>query len=352
MLNTKVTVFMPVYNSEKYLKKSIDSILLQSYKDFEFLIINDGSTDKSVEIINSYNDPRIRLIDNKENKGLPYTRNLAIKESRGDFLMIMDSDDISYKFRLEKELEFLEKNEKVDIVATNADFVNEESFIENKMRYKSEEEINIELLIRCCIINPSVMLKKDKILKKNILYRTENFIAQDYAFWIDCVNEGLNINILPEALMAYRVGHENITKKSTLEKSIQRRSIINDIRSRALFNKGFYLDEEQMKYYNKIFSDPIEKIEDFELNEIKESLLKIVKINEEEKKLDSKLFASVFRRLLVDRLYIHDNISVFLRIKLLMTSFGDEALVDKIVSIIKLLKYKIYNKNKIMHNYK
>ena len=106
-MNKKITVFMPVYNSERYLKEAIDSILNQSYKNFELLIINDGSTDSSIDIIKSYNDSRIKLINNDCNKGLPYTRNLGLKLAKGDYIAIMDSDDISYIHRLKKQIEFL-----------------------------------------------------------------------------------------------------------------------------------------------------------------------------------------------------------------------------------------------------
>ena len=106
----KLTVLMPVYNAEKYLKPALESILNQTYKDFEFLIIDDGSTDKSLEIIKSYNDSRIRLIGHEQNQKLIATLNEGIKLAQGEYIARMDADDISAPERLQKQMEFLEKH--------------------------------------------------------------------------------------------------------------------------------------------------------------------------------------------------------------------------------------------------
>ena len=107
----KLTVFMPVYNGEKYLKGAIESILKQTFRDFEFLIINNASTDRSVEIIESYKDPRIKLLHNDVNKGLVASRNRGFKESQTEFIALLDCDDIAHHQRLELQIKFLEKNQ-------------------------------------------------------------------------------------------------------------------------------------------------------------------------------------------------------------------------------------------------
>ncbi|MEQ4894891.1 glycosyltransferase family A protein, partial [Escherichia coli] len=105
-----ITVIMPVYNAEKYIYESIKSILVQSYSNFEFIIINDGSKDSSGKIIENFlDDTRIRYI-NRENKGLVFTLNEAISLSRGNYIARMDADDISHPLRLEKQLNFLLEN--------------------------------------------------------------------------------------------------------------------------------------------------------------------------------------------------------------------------------------------------
>ncbi|WP_273566615.1 glycosyltransferase family 2 protein [Maribacter halichondriae] len=101
-----LTVVMPIYNGERYVGEAIDSILRQTFADFELIIINDGSTDGSLDIIKSYQDNRIRIINNIKNQGIPYNRNLGLKEAKGAFLCWADCDDVSLPTRFEKQLDF------------------------------------------------------------------------------------------------------------------------------------------------------------------------------------------------------------------------------------------------------
>ena len=111
----KVSILMPMYNSEKYIKESINSILNQEYKNFELIIVDDGSIDSSIEIVKEYNDSRIKLYENIENKGLPYTRNKLLSLATGEYIALFDSDDIALKNRIKAQVEFLEKNKNIDI---------------------------------------------------------------------------------------------------------------------------------------------------------------------------------------------------------------------------------------------
>jgi glycosyltransferase involved in cell wall biosynthesis len=115
-LSPKVTVLMSVYNGEEHLREAIDSILNQTYKNFEFLIIDDGSTDGSVNIIRSYLDPRIRLIKNKKNIGITRSLNKGLKLARGEYIARMDDDDIAFPERLEKQVRFLNEHVNVGLV--------------------------------------------------------------------------------------------------------------------------------------------------------------------------------------------------------------------------------------------
>ncbi|HAT4149657.1 TPA: glycosyltransferase family 2 protein, partial [Clostridium perfringens] len=276
-MNKKLTVFMPVYNSERYLRKSIDSILNQSYKNFEFLIINDGSTDSSVDIINSYNDKRIKLINNKENKGIPYTRNLGLELSTGDYIAIMDSDDISYINRLEKQINYLELNPDIDILSSNFDELYNNSIIKSKSNNKNSDVIKIELMFRCCIGNPTVMMRRKTFVDNKINYREECFVAQDYSFWVESIKK-CKFYHMKDSLIAYRTGHENITKKSSKNKQ-KRKNIIDKIRVRALEYNGFKLNERELYYFNKVFSDPKINLSVNDFLEVKKVLKKMVLIN-------------------------------------------------------------------------
>ncbi|SVC41049.1 uncharacterized protein METZ01_LOCUS293903, partial [marine metagenome] len=109
-----ITVLMPVYNGAKYLNEAIDSILNQTFQNFEFIIIDDGSTDDSVKIIKSYDDNRIRLVENRNNLGQSETLNKGLSLTRGKYIARMDQDDISMPERLKKQFEFMENNSDVD----------------------------------------------------------------------------------------------------------------------------------------------------------------------------------------------------------------------------------------------
>src|ERR1041384_3373929 len=110
MQKPKVTVIFPVFNGEKFLHLSIRSILNQTFRDFELLLIDDGSTDKTREIISGFEDARIRFLSNEKNEGLIFTLNLGIAEAHGEFLARMDADDIAFPERLQKQVDFLEAN--------------------------------------------------------------------------------------------------------------------------------------------------------------------------------------------------------------------------------------------------
>ena len=102
-----VTVFIPVYNCEKYIKESLESIINQTYENLDILIIDDGSTDNTVNLIKQYKDTRIRLLRNDKNRGIPYTRSRGLEECRGEYLALMDADDISLSERIKKQVNFL-----------------------------------------------------------------------------------------------------------------------------------------------------------------------------------------------------------------------------------------------------
>ena len=228
-MNPKITVFMPVYNTEKYLRESIDSILKQTYKNFEFLIIDDGSTDSCVDIIKSYKDNRIVFFRNEENKGLSYTRNRGIYLATGEFIAFMDSDDICKIDRLAVQVKFLEENPEYQIVASNADKLINKKLYVNKNINKKVVNGNIKLMFCCGILNGSVMIKKDFIIKNQIKYKEECFVAEDCQFFIDCTEKGGKIAILPQSLVIYRIGHNSITRKTVEFQSDDRKKLIDKI---------------------------------------------------------------------------------------------------------------------------
>lgn len=135
------SVLMPVYNGEKYLREAIDSILEQTLTDFEFLIIDDGSKDNSVQIINSYNDPRIRLVKNETNLGISKTLNRGIEMASAEFIARMDADDISYPARLQKQYDYLIKHPRVLTVLDYPSLVESGLFFARKFDIYEDESV-------------------------------------------------------------------------------------------------------------------------------------------------------------------------------------------------------------------
>lgn len=179
----RVSVLMPIYNGEKYLRQAIDSILRQTFTDFEFLIINDGSTDSSAELIESYNDPRIRLVHNKTNLKLIETLNKGIKLARGQYIARMDCDDISLPERLAKQVAFMDAHPEVGVLGTGFYFMGSDGKLSYKVLFPIKHHLlRWGLCFYCPICHPSVLMRKDAIVKVDG-YDPEMFHVEDYDLW-------------------------------------------------------------------------------------------------------------------------------------------------------------------------
>lgn len=200
----RITVFMAVYNREKLLRRAMESILSQSLGDFEFLLIDDGSVDRSVEIIRSYTDPRIRLVVHSENHGIPRTRNHGLQLARGEYLAILDSDDYAHPQRLDKQLAFLDAHPDVAAVGSWAKRVNhEDRTVGLVMRPLESREIRARLLFVGCFKNPTMMARTQ--VMREFGYREEFVYCQDIDLWARMSRKYPLVN-LPEFLICYRTG--------------------------------------------------------------------------------------------------------------------------------------------------
>ena len=204
MSSPRVAVLMCVFNSEPFLGPAIESILKQSYSDFEFLIINDCSTDKSKEIILSFNDDRIKLIENEKNIGLTRSLNKGISFSTGEYIARMDSDDISLENRLQKQVSFLDKNKTVGVCGSLFRFSDTGEIFHTEFEY---EKIKVGLFRANQLAHPTVMFRKSFFKKFSLLYNEQLQFAQDYELWVRCCRYFPVVN-LREALLIYS-RHEN-----------------------------------------------------------------------------------------------------------------------------------------------
>ena len=202
-MSCKLSIILPVYNCEMYLRESIDSILNQSYSDFELLIINDGSTDHSLDLINSYDDPRISVFD-QANQGLAATLNRGLALASGEYIARMDQDDISHPERLAIQIAFLDHNPELGVCGTWAKLINKQSEQIGKAAYPlSHEQIEAFLLFNSPLCHPSVMFRRSVLVANNINYNLVK--TEDFDFWIRLVKLTKFANI-PQFLIRYRVG--------------------------------------------------------------------------------------------------------------------------------------------------
>jgi glycosyltransferase involved in cell wall biosynthesis len=205
-----ISVVMSVYNGQKYLRESIESILVQTYKDFEFIIINDGSSDSSRDIISSYDDPRIRLIDNEKNMGLTWSLNRAIELSRCEYIARQDADDISVAERLEKQLNYMENHPQVAVVGCFGNVFNTDGIVGAAGDLRLSGKImKRHLAKKNLLMHGSVMMRKSHLAKVGC-YREFFRHSQDYDLWLR-LSEHFDLAILPEFLYQYRITADAIS---------------------------------------------------------------------------------------------------------------------------------------------
>ena len=204
-----VSVIMPVYNSSRFLDTAIQSILNQTFTQFELIITNDGSTDDSLSIIKNYNDNRIRLINHEINKGLIFTRNEAVATAKGKYIALLDSDDIALPERFEKQVAFLELNPKFGLLGTWIKTIDEfGNVLKDSIQYPAKpEEIPVILLFKNYFTASSVMVLRSAVPETP--FEPEFPIAEDYNVWIR-IAETYKVWNLPEVLTCYRVHSNNI----------------------------------------------------------------------------------------------------------------------------------------------
>jgi glycosyltransferase involved in cell wall biosynthesis len=210
----KVSVVMPVYNTkEEYLREAIESILNQTFTDFEFIIINDGSTNNAEDVILSYKDERIKYIK-QEKQGIPKTRNKGLEMATGEYVAVFDSDDISLPERFEKQVKYLDENKNISVLGSWFEIFPKYAIIAHPKTPKI-----CDFLKENCIAHPSVMLRKSDFDKYNLRYNEDFKVAQDYELWSRAVRV-LNFENLQEVLLKYRRHENNNSKPSeTLTKN-------------------------------------------------------------------------------------------------------------------------------------
>jgi len=240
MKTPTISIVMPVYNGEEYLKEAIDSILNQTYTDFEFIILNDGSTDKTEEIILSYGDPRIVYIKNEQNLQIVKTLNKGILRAKGKYIARMDADDISLPKRFEKQLHFMEENSNIDICGSWL-----ETFGDYNQIWKppsQHNKIKVNLLFNSAIMHPTIFAKRTFF--SDLKYNESMVGAEDYELWVRSIDM-YHFSNIPFVLLKYRI-HSSKTDKNT------QIDIANLCRKKMLKKCGCSLSDDEFDIFLKI----------------------------------------------------------------------------------------------------
>ncbi|MDD5050824.1 MAG: glycosyltransferase [Candidatus Pacebacteria bacterium] len=218
-----VTVLMPVYNCEKFLKEAMQSVLDQTYENIEFLIIEDGSADRTSNVISSFSDPRIKVICHEKNEGLIRSLNEGLRIASGAYIARMDGDDKMLPNRIREQVEYMEKNTRVGICGTWIRILGTNSI----GRYRAKkDETRARLLFNSPLAHPSVILRTKLFRDKNLTYSLAFPHAEDYELWTRVILHAEIVNI-PKVLLLYRRHESQVSKlyrddqiESTLKASL------------------------------------------------------------------------------------------------------------------------------------
>lgn len=255
----KISVIMPVYNGERYLRESIESILGQTFTDFEFIIINDASTDSSPQIMQSYDDSRIRIIDNRTNIGLTRSLNVALEQARGELIARQDDDDISLPERLEKQLKYFEEHPETAVLGTSIYIIDNKGEILGSQVITADPSRNAFSGSR--FVHGSTMYKRDVVRDLggyNEIFR----YSQDFDLWLR-VAKNHQVRGLPEKLykLRYHQGSLQIKYRDEaalyhllalrIDRNKLNENVLKDIKDKGIKSLYDHLNKNEKIFYHQ-----------------------------------------------------------------------------------------------------
>jgi glycosyltransferase involved in cell wall biosynthesis len=259
----KISVILPVYNAEKYIKESIESILKQSFGDFELILINDGSNDDSEKEILSFEDSRIRYYLNETNLGLIKTLNKGIAQARGKYVARMDADDICAPNRFEKQFNYLEQHYDVVICGSWAKIIDEFGVVTGRIkRIDTNALIRANMLFTTPFVHPTVMIRKE-VLEKN-QYNEDAKHCEDLELWVRLSKEPTyKFHNLPEFLLNYRIHSSNVSVINTDYQTEKRQQLIRPYIEKLM---GQVTNDELKTHFLTFSPDAVSKSEQGKIN--------------------------------------------------------------------------------------
>lgn len=252
-----VSVIMPVYNAEKYVAEAVYSVLNQTYKDMELIIVDDYSTDNTLTIIEGIPDERVHIYKNSENKGIAFSTNLGIQYAKGEYIALLDDDDIAIENRLELQVEYLDKYPEIDILGGRSVYIDENGDV---IRYSGEARnnpyyIKAMLLFQCLdFMNGTTMMRRKFVNSHNLCYRDGCLGMQDYMFFVEASKVG-KISSLNRFLLKSRIHSESETTHQQNDNREERKKVYNKIREKSFDLSGFQISVDDMSFLNYVLPE-------------------------------------------------------------------------------------------------
>ena len=305
----RISVIMPVYNTkEEYLREAIESVLNQTFSDFEFIILNDSPYNLPLkEVISSYQDSRIRYFENEQTQGVARSYNRLLELAEGDFIAMMNHDDISKPERLEKQVAYIENNPEVGIVGTAYKKFGEINRFKTIKNPKEDAEIRALLLFKSSIHHPTTMYRRSLIKEYQIRYKEEYVSLNDRKFYYD-IGQYAKLANMPEVLYRYRFHKDMVSKQRKSEIFLEQ----CDFHKHWFACAGIELTLEEKEIFDKYVTKGKCHIKDIQtLEKIETVLSKINLANQQHPLVPAKEFSEVCGKYLKKRCL---NATVFGRI--------------------------------------
>lgn len=262
-MSPKISVIMPLYNAEKYVKRTIECVLNQTYKDFELILIDDCSTDSTMEIVNSIKDERIKIVKNDKNRGISYSRNHGLQVAQGEYIALMDDDDLAPLERFEMEAEYLDEHPEIAVIGGGFRIINEnDEFVSGiTPTLQNPNYIRAEFMFYCPMYNGASMYRKSIAIEHNITYRDNCLGMEDYCFWIEYSKYGKMTNF-EEAMLYWRQAPTTQTIQVLNNKVAAREKKFAELQLMAIKANNLELSDDEIKIFTDSFMELKPKIED------------------------------------------------------------------------------------------
>lgn len=282
-----ISIALPVYNGEKYIAECLDSLLAQTYEDFEIILIDDCSTDDTAQIVAGYDDTRIRYYKNEKNLGIVHTLNKAFGLCRGEYIARMDADDIAMPQRLEKQLELMERNPELGIVSVWFQMFGD---VDCSVHYAVEpKEIACRLLFSLQLLHPGWLMRR-RLVDEGLAYREEYRYAEDWDFLVRAART-VGLGNVPRELMRYRINPGQLSNVYNAPQQAAANRVARD----QLEYLGMELTDEQFALYRRAFGRREELLSGQEMDKLLQILRTMEQANGQKRVYDPAMLHKVIR---------------------------------------------------------